>query len=82
MISFEMPQRKWTSSRLEGESPGFTRVTAGPSQGTMGTSGTHRVSSGEASLHTSCEGLLGIPLQSVPGPRSSSGTEATTSGFL
>ena len=28
------------------------------------------------------EGPLGIPLQSLPGPRSSSGVEACTSGFL
>ena len=30
----------------------------------------------------SCEGPLGIPLQSQPGPRSSSGVEAGTSCFL
>ena len=30
----------------------------------------------------SCEGSLLIPLQSVPGPRSSSGVEARTSGFF
>ena len=29
-----------------------------------------------------CERPLGITLQSVPGPRSSSGAEAGTSGFL
>ena len=40
------------------------------------------VGSGKSSLHASCEGLLGIPLQSVPGPRSPSGAEAATSGFL
>ena len=41
-----------------------------------------RVASGKSSLHVSCEGPLGIPLQSVPRPRSSSGVEARTSGFL
>ena len=30
----------------------------------------------------SCEGPLRIPLQSLPGPRSSSGVEAGTSEFL
>ena len=30
----------------------------------------------------SCERPTGIPLQSLPGPRSSSGVEAGTSGFL
>ena len=36
------------------------------------------VSSGKASLHASCEGPLGIPLQSMPGPKTSSGVEART----
>ena len=36
---------------------------------------------GKFSLHASCEGFLGIPLQSVPHPRSSSGTDSETSGF-
>ena len=36
------------------------------------------VASGQASLHASCEGSLGIPLQSVPGPMSSSGAESGT----
>ena len=36
------------------------------------------VASGKASLHASCEGSLGIPLQSVPGPMSSSGAESGT----
>ena len=40
------------------------------------------MASGKSSLHASCEGPLRIPLQSVPGPRSSSGAEARTSGFL
>ena len=30
------------------------------------------MASGKSSLHVSCEQPLGIPLQSVPGPRSSS----------
>ena len=36
------------------------------------------VASGKASLHASCEGPLGIPLQSGPGPMSSSVAEART----
>ena len=40
------------------------------------------VASGMSSLHVSHELPLGIPLKSVLGPRSSSGAEARTSGFL
>ena len=47
-----------------------------------GPQGPARVASGKSSLHVSCEGPLGIPLQSVPDPRSSSGAEAATSDFL
>ena len=48
----------------------------------MGTSGTPCVASGKPSLHASCERPLGIPLQSVLGPRSSSVAETGTSVFL
>ena len=44
----------------------------------QGHQGPTHVSPGKASLHASCERPLGIPLQSVPGPKSSSGTEAGT----
>ena len=37
-----------------------------------GPQGPARVASGKSSLHVSCEGPLGIPLQSVQGPRASS----------
>ena len=48
-----------------------------------GTQGVSHVASGKLNLHVSCEGPLGIlPLQSVQGPRSSSGAEARTSRFL
>ena len=40
VICQEMHQWKRTSSRLEGETPGFSRVEAGPSRVTTGTSGT------------------------------------------
>ena len=47
-----------------------------------GTQGVSHVASGRLNLHVSCEGPLGLPLQSVQGPRSSSGAEARTSSFL
>ena len=40
------------------------------------------MASGMSSLRASCEGPLGIPLPSVPGPRTSFGAEAANSGFL
>ena len=40
------------------------------------------MASGKSSLHASGEGLLSNCIQMVPGLRSSSGTEATVSGFL
>ena len=45
-----------------------------------GPQGPARVASGKYSLDASCQEPLGIPLQSVLAPRSSSGSEATTSG--
>ena len=47
-----------------------------------GPEGPARVASGKSSLQASCKGPLRIPLQSVPGPRSSSGAEAGTSVVL
>ena len=44
----------------------------------QGHQGPGRVASGKASLHASCEGHLGILLQSVPGPKTLSGVEAGT----
>ena len=40
------------------------------------------MASRKSSLHASCDGPLRIPLQSLPGPRSSSEVEAGTSVFL
>ena len=70
---------------LRGECPGFSRVGAAnvslesydrdlrdPLVG----------ASGKSSLHARFERLLRIPLQSLPGPRSSSGVETGISGFL
>ena len=48
----------------------------------LGTQGPACGASGRSSLNPSREGPLGIPLQSLPGPRSSSGVEVGTSGFL
>ena len=47
-----------------------------------GSQGPAHVDSRNSSLHESCEGPLGFPLQSVPSPRSSSRAEAGTSSFL
>ena len=47
-----------------------------------GPQGPAPVASGKYSLDASCQEPLGIPLQSVPDPRSSSGAEAATSDFL
>ena len=70
---------------LRGESPGFFRVAAG----NLGFLSSYNedlrdplIASRTSSLHASCEGPLGIPLQSVQGPRSSSRFKAGSSGFL
>ena len=44
----------------------------------LGAQGPTLVTFTKASLHASCEGPLVIPLQSVPGPKSSSGAKART----
>ena len=71
---------------LRGEYPGFSRVAAANLGSLSIYDGDLRDpllrDSGTSSLHASFEGPLGIPLQSLPGPRSSSGVEAGTSGFL
>ena len=87
--------RKWPHLMLKEESPAFLKLqqeTWGPSRVTTGTSGTHSCCLRKVQSPASCEGPLWIPLQSIPGPRSSSGfrTEPQvvspvltwTSGFL
>ena len=77
--------RKWPHLTLRGESPAFLELrqeTWGPSRVTMGTSGTRSCCLRKVQFPASCEGPLWIPLQSIPGPRSSSGVEAGTSGLL
>ena len=70
---------------LRGESPGVSRVTAGNlgflSNCDRDLKTTH-VASGKSSLHSSCEGPPGIPLQSMQEHMASSLVEARTSGFL
>ena len=71
---------------LRGESPGFSRVAAANLGFLLSynrdLSDPLMVASGKSSLHVNCEGPLGIPLQSLLRPRSSSGVETRTSGFL
>ena len=56
MISFEMPQGKWASFRLDGEPPGFYRVVVGALELRRGPQGLALVASGKASPHASCSG--------------------------
>ena len=83
MISLEIPQRKWASSRLEGRTPCIFSNCGRCSRLTMGTSGT--LSGGLRKGQSPCELLGGISgflsrrcpglrpcLQSVPEPEDSS----------
>ena len=85
-ISLKMLQRKRASSSVEWRISwcfsSFFRKHGVPLEIRRGPHELTRVATGKSSLHGSCEGPLRIPLQSVPGPRSSSGSEAGTSGFL
>ena len=56
MISLETPQHKWASYRLEGESPGFSRVAAGALDLRRGPQGPDLVASGKAIHHAICKG--------------------------
>ena len=71
---------------LREKSPGFSRVAAANLGFLLSynrdLSDPLMVASGKSSLHVNCEGPLGIPLQSLLRPRSSSGVETRTSGFL
>ena len=79
-ISLEMPHRKRASFRIEGRISWFLsscgRKLRVPIELCQGLQGFARVASGKSSLHASCEGPLGIPIQWLPGPSSSSGVEA------
>ena len=82
-ISLEMLKWKRASARIEGRISWFF-LTCGRVrlELRLGTQGPACGASGRSSLNLSREGPLGIPLQSLPGPRSSSGVEAGNSGFL
>ena len=56
LISLQTPQHKWASYRLEGESPGFSRVAAGALDLRRGTQGHALLASGKAIPHASCSG--------------------------
>ena len=85
-INLETPQQKRASSRVEARISWFSlscgRKCGVPLELRQGPQVTTCVASGIFSLHAICECPLRITLESVPGPRSSSGAEAQTSGFL
>ena len=82
-ISLEMLQQKRASARLEGRISLFFWSCGGlPLELRWGNQGPAHGASGRSSLPVSLEGPKGIPLLSLPGPRSSSGAEAGTSGLL
>ena len=56
LISLQTPQHKWASYRLEGESPGFSRVAAGALDLPRGPQGPALVVLGKASPHSRCSG--------------------------
>ena len=76
-ISFETPQWKRASCRVEGRISWIFSSCSGklgvPLELRLEPEGPTRVASRKSSLHVSCEGPLGIPLQLVLCARSSSG---------
>ena len=82
----ERPQRRRTSSRIEGRNSWFSsscgRKLGVPLDLRRGPQGPACGASGRSSLHASSKQPLGIPLHLVMGPRSSSGVDTKTSGFL
>ena len=74
VISLETPQWKRATSRIEGSISWFfsscCRNLGVPLELRLGPQGPYCVASGKSSLHASCKGPLGIPLQSLPGPMS------------
>ena len=93
---FEAQERRWdfsrdatlkrASSRIEGRISWFFsscgRKLGVPLKLRWGLQCPTRVASGKFSLHVSCVVTLGILLQSLLGPRSSSVGDSRTSGFL
>ena len=78
MISLETPQRKWPHLAWRGEPPVFSRVGTGALDLRRGLQGAALVASEKASPHASCSGPLGIPLQSMSGPKTLCGVSAET----
>ena len=82
-ISLEMPHLKRASARFEGRiSLLFSNCPGVPLELQRGSQGPVHGASRKSSFHASLERPLRIPLQSLPGPKSSSGVEAATSGLL
>ena len=78
VISLEMPQWKWDSSRLEGRTSWIFSSCGRCSRLTMGTSGTRP--GGLRKGQSPCEllGGLGIPLPTMPGLKTLCGVGAGT----
>ena len=76
MISLQTPQHKWSSSRLEGESPGFSPVAAGALDFRRGPQGPSLVASGKASPHRSCSGASRDSSPVDAGPKILCGVDA------
>ena len=89
---FEAQERRWMLQRKTAQSHVKGRISwyfsscdrklSVPLELRRGPEGPACVASGKSSLHASCEGPLGIPLQSVLGSMSLSGVEAGTSVFF
>ena len=75
MISLRHQSRKGPHLAWRGESARFSLVRQVPLELRWGPQGPTRLASGKASLHVGHEGPLMISLQSVLGPKSSSGAE-------
>ena len=82
MLSLDTLQWKRASSHLEGRTSWMFLRCGRCSWLTMGTSGTRSMASGKASPYASCYGPLGIPLPSMPGPKTLDGVGDRKLGFL
>ena len=69
MISLETPSGNGPHLAWRGEPPEFSRIAAGALDLRRGPQGPALVASGKASPHASFLWPLGIPLQSLPGPK-------------
>ena len=79
MISLMTPHQKMASSHLDRRTSWFfLELRQVPLELRWGPQGPTRVASRKARRHASCSGPLGIPLQSMPGPKLSSGAETGT----